>query len=505
MYTKFLLFFATVFLVYIYYRLNKLYSYFERNGIPYIKPILLLGNTKDWIFMKKALSMVYYDVYEKLDPHRFCGVFVGWRKVILVRDPELIRNILVKDFSYFYNREVEPTPKTDFLNENLMEMRGDEWKTLRAKLTTTFTPVKMKDMYPLIQDCGKKLHFILHNLVNKDILIKDICARYTTDVIGICAFGLNINSLNDPDSIFTQMGNRVLETSFINTLRAAFPKLDLFFDPFGSDNILQAFFLNFVKDTVQHRLDHKIVRGDLLDLLISLKLDADSHKSKQCHLAHQKNHTSIEMTDELMTAQCFAYFIGSFATSSSALSYMLLELAQNQHIQDKLRNEIITVLENNNNELTYEAMKQLKYMDMVIDETLRKYPVAGNICRACCKPYQIPDSEFVIPERTKIVISIRGIHYDPKYYEKPLEFYPEHFTEKAKARRPHFTFLPFGGGPRICIGERFAKMQIKVGAVNLLKDLSYHVSPKMKFPIEHAPGLFLFNVKGGIWLRCEKL
>ena len=82
----------------------------------------------------------------------------------------------------------------------------------------------------------------------------------------------------------------------------------------------------------------------------------------------------IEMTPELMTAQCFIFFIAGFETSSSTLSYMLLELAQNQHIQDKLRQEIINVLENNDNVLTYDALKEMKYLDMVIAGK-RKYSI----------------------------------------------------------------------------------------------------------------------------------
>lgn len=78
------------------------------------------------------------------------------------------------------------------------------------------------------------------------------------------------------------------------------------------------------------------------------------------------------MTVELMTAQSFLFFVAGFETSSSTLSFMLLELAQNQHVQDKLRDEIITVLENNDNELTYEAMKQMKYLEMVIEGNFQK-------------------------------------------------------------------------------------------------------------------------------------
>uniref|UniRef100_A0AAT9UTH4 Cytochrome P450 6PZ16 n=1 Tax=Maconellicoccus hirsutus TaxID=177089 RepID=A0AAT9UTH4_MACHI len=504
-------------LVYFYHRFKRLYSYFDHHGIPYVKPILVFGNTMEWCLMKKSLSMILADIYEKLEPHRFGGLFIGRRKVIIVRDTELIRSILVKDFSSFQDHvTAEDASKEDVLDRNLLSLRGEEWKNLRIKLTGTFTSGKMKLMFPLVRDCGAKMHSVLGNISqDEDILAKEICARYTTDVIGCCAFGLDIDSLNDPNSVFRQMGKRIFAFNIINVLRVMLPKLEFFFDLFHNDKAVKQFFLDLVKKTVKHREEHNIFRGDFLDLLINLKHDNDQKSNdRQAEEDVQKfisqvggkyTKTHIEMTDELITAQCFLFFAAGFGTSSSTMSYMLLELAQNQHIQDKLRAEIVTVLENNNNELTYEAIKQMKYLDMVINETLRKFPVGGHIDRVCSVPYQIPNSKFTIPEGFHLTISIRGIHYDPKYYERPLEFYPEHFTEQAKAQRPHYTFMPFGGGPRVCIAERFARMEIKVGAVYLLKNMSYHVSPKMKLPVEHAPEIALFEVKGGIWLRCKKL
>lgn len=241
---------------------------------------------------------------------------------------------------------------------------------------------------------------------------------------------------------------------------------------------------------------------------------------------------------------------------------MMLELAQNQTVQNKIRKEIQSVLESNNNELTYEVMKKMTYTDMAIAgqcyliaahatfksdinlpifvglEILRKYPPLGMVIRQTNKNYKIPDTEIVIPADTSVVISVYGIHTDAKYYENPEEFRPERFTEQEKAKRPNYTYLPFGDGPRGCIGrrlfyftnhyihnikeyiiiifsflilanlfiaKRFAKMQIKVGLVYMLKDSSYRVSPKMKFPLEFEKNFGLLTSLHGIWLQREKL
>uniref|UniRef100_A0AAT9UTF6 Cytochrome P450 6PZ15 n=1 Tax=Maconellicoccus hirsutus TaxID=177089 RepID=A0AAT9UTF6_MACHI len=513
--------FCAIFLsiIYLYYRFKNNYTYFERNGIPYIKPVLFFGNVADWVFMKKPLPVVHFELYKKLEPHSFAGVYLGGKKTFLIRDAELVKNILVKDFACFRDRGIKRDPH-DILSRNLFMMRGDDWKNLRIKLTSTFTSGKMKMMFPLVDECGSRLHEKMQKITDTDILIKDVCSRFTTDVIGSCAFGLEINSLDDPDSEFRKIGNRILDSSFTpvfrSIMRNMLPAVAKLSKHLHTDTTVQDFFVDLVQKTVKYREDNKIKRGDFLDLLINLKNDTSSQKSNDQQVQEDltkfldqlgENHvkSNIAMTFELMTAQCFVFFIAGFETSSSTLSYMLLELSQHQDIQQKVRQEIITVLQKHDNQLSYDMLKELKYLDLVIAETLRKYPITGNLVRECTQTYKIPDSKTIIEQGTPVVISILGIHHNEKYYEKPNDFYPEHFTEQAKSKRPNYAYLPFGEGPRICIGERFAKMQIKVGVVNLLKDFSYHLSPKTKLPTQFTAGATINDVKGGIWLQCRKL
>ncbi|XP_065214908.1 probable cytochrome P450 6a13 isoform X2 [Planococcus citri] len=457
------IFFSFVFL---YHRFRNSFSYFERNGIPYIKPLPIFGNVAGWILMRKSLSVIHFELYKKLEPHRFGGVYVGERKMLLIRDIELVKKILIKDFDHFHDRGTKRDLHTDILSRNLLFLKGDEWKTLRIKLTSTFTSSKMKRMFPLVKQYGTKLHSIIEEMTDKDeFFIKDVCSRFSIDVIGSCAFGLEINSLENPDSVFVKMGNRSSNSKFTykSIIRKVFPFLTKLSKKVIVDTIVQSFFVDKVQEIVECREQHKIVRGDFLDQLIHLKNETNSQKSqdeqaqadshqflnqidgKYCTNAH------IEMTPELMAAQTFQFFLANFESTSSTLSFMLLELAQHQHIQDRLRQEIRTVLENNNNQLTYETLQEMRYLDMVVAETLRKYPICGFLARHCTKTYEIPDSNIVLAEGTSIVIPVLGIHHDTKYYEKPYEFYPEHFTEEAQSKRPNYTYLPFGEGPRICI------------------------------------------------------
>uniref|UniRef100_A0AAT9UU18 Cytochrome P450 6PZ15 short isoform n=1 Tax=Maconellicoccus hirsutus TaxID=177089 RepID=A0AAT9UU18_MACHI len=276
--------FCAIFLsiIYLYYRFKNNYTYFERNGIPYIKPVLFFGNVADWVFMKKPLPVVHFELYKKLEPHSFAGVYLGGKKTFLIRDAELVKNILVKDFACFRDRGIKRDPH-DILSRNLFMMRGDDWKNLRIKLTSTFTSGKMKMMFPLVDECGSRLHEKMQKITDTDILIKDVCSRFTTDVIGSCAFGLEINSLDDPDSEFRKIGNRILDSSFTpvfrSIMRNMLPAVAKLSKHLHTDTTVQDFFVDLVQKTVKYREDNKIKRGDFLDLLINLKNDTSSQKS----------------------------------------------------------------------------------------------------------------------------------------------------------------------------------------------------------------------------------
>jgi cytochrome P450 family 6 len=85
---------------------------------------------------------------------------------------------------------------------------------------------------------------------------------------------------------------------------------------------------------------------------------------------------------------------------------------------------------------------------------MRKYPIAGVLSRECTKPYKLPDSDVHIEVGNLVAIPVHALHYDPKYYPNPEVFDPDRFTEEGKKTRPQFTYLPFGEGPRQCIGKR---------------------------------------------------
>jgi cytochrome P450 len=126
------------------------------------------------------------------------------------------------------------------------------------------------------------------------------------------------------------------------------------------------------------------------------------------------------------------------------MNFILFELAINQDVQRKLRNEITEKLNENEGILSYDSLNEMKYLDMVVSETLRKYPPINVVTRKCTKEYQIPNSKLVVPKGTQVTIPIYSLQRDPQYFPEPDKFDPERFSSENIHKIRPFTYLPFG-------------------------------------------------------------
>lgn len=177
---------------------------------------------------------------------------------------------------------------------------------------------------------------------------------YTVDGIGSCAFGLNCNSFKNPDSDFVKYGNRIFNPTVLEAakgfLTLALPKLAKLLRLVTTPADSAKFYMKVVEDTVRYREQNKVRRNDFMQILIDLK---------------NSDEDSLTLTE--IAAQAFIFFLGGFETSSTAMRFCLLELSLNQAIQQKVRDEVIDVLEEHDGKVTYEAISQMKYLGQVVD------------------------------------------------------------------------------------------------------------------------------------------
>uniref|UniRef100_A0A2P2I7R7 Cytochrome P450 6k1-like n=1 Tax=Hirondellea gigas TaxID=1518452 RepID=A0A2P2I7R7_9CRUS len=213
------------------------------------------------------------------------------------------------------------------------------------------------------------------------------------------------------------------------------------------------------------------------------------------------------LTEEVITAQCVLFYMAGYDTTATTLSFVSYCLALHPGIQQRLMQEIEDVIEQccpGDSAVTYEAIQQMTYLEMVFAETLRLYPPAPRVDRRCTKEYILPGTNVTIEVGTKITIPIYSIHRDSRYYPDPERFDPERFTSENKARRPQIVYMPFGSGPRNCIGKRFALMEAKIALVQLLQEFALLPCKKTQRPIALDRSSGLLKAQHGVWLRLAK-
>lgn len=443
---------ALIVIVIVYYKIK--FQYWKKRNVPFLEPSIPFGNLVNPLLATNHPSVNLKEQYDaaKSKGWKHCGIYMTSIPNYLVVDLDYVKNVLTRDFQYFTDRGFYYNEKDDPLSAHLFAIGGLKWRNLRMKLSPTFTSGKMKAMFNTLVECEPYLRTKIDIEISKNtpVDIKEALGCFTTDIIGNCAFGLDCNSIQEDNSPFRTFGKKILIFSKLQTLKIvfafSFPSLSRALGIKFVPEDVSSFFLKIIENTVNYREQNNFRRNDFLQLLIDLKNNEFAHDEGFMH-----DGTNLTM-DEL-SAQCFVFFLAGFETSSTTMSFALYELAKNPDLQQKLREEVNIVLEKHNDQITYDAIQEMKYMDQVIDETLRKYPPLPFVSRQCVKDYAVTDENVIIEKNTLVVVPVIGIHYDEDIYPNPYKFDPDRFSEKNKAARHKYAHLPFGEGPRQCIGN----------------------------------------------------
>ncbi|XP_011865160.1 PREDICTED: probable cytochrome P450 6a13 [Vollenhovia emeryi] len=484
----------------VYYYLTKNFNFWKSRGIRGPKPIPGFGNFKDVMLSNISMGDYFTELYNAYKDEPMIGVFTRTSPHLVVKDPDLIQDILIKDFTVFSHRGVPISENAEPLSQHLFLLEPKRWRPMRINLSPVFTPGKIKDMFSLILECADHLVQYLENIASKNEPVDccEIAAKYTTDVIGSCAFGIEMNALSNEESEFRRMGRKESTPTWTNILRIRvrqmFPRL---YDMLAYAKIIPLtegtkFFTRVVVETMVYREKNSITRNDFIDMLRELK-------------KHPEKLGDIEVTDSLLASQAFLFFLTGFETSSLTISHAMYELALNQKMQDELREEVDELYAKCGQDLTYDNINKMDYLNKIFRETLRKYPSVPFLMRQAMSNYTFNGTKVSIPKGQRVWIPIYAIQRDPDFYPKPDIFDPERFNEEAVQSRHPMVYQPFGDGPRNCIGSRFAVYQTKLGLIKMLRN--YRIETCEKTPISYVndPRTFLLMPKGGLHLKIVKL
>ncbi|XP_027269458.1 cytochrome P450 3A31 [Cricetulus griseus] len=445
---------------------------FKKQGIPGPKPLPFLGT-----LLSYYKGVWKFDIECRKKYGKIWGLFDGQTPLFSVTDTEMIKNVLVKEcYSVFTNRR-------DFGPVGLMSKavsisKDEEWKRIRALLSPTFTSGKLKEMFPIIEQYGDILVKYLRREAEKGkpVITKEVFGAYSMDVITSTAFGVSVDSLNNPKDPFVEKARKLLRFDFFDPLFLSvvlFPFITPIYERlnvslFPKDSI--EFFRKFVYKMKEHRLDYNQKhRVDFLQLMMNAH---DNSKDKESHKA---------LSDMEIIAQSIIFIFAGYETTSSTLAFALYLLATHPDIQKKLQEEIDVALPNKTRP-TYDKVMEMEYLDMVMNETLRLYPIGNRLERVCKRDVQM-DGVFV-PKGSIVMVPVFALHYDPQYWPEPEEFRPERFSKENKGSIDPYVFMPFGNGPRNCIGMRFALMNMKLALTKVLQNFSFQPCKETQMPMK---------------------
>ncbi|XP_052081064.1 cytochrome P450 3A4-like [Mytilus californianus] len=482
------------------------HSLWRRLGYPGPIPFPFLGNLKDMAL--KGVSKNDQDLVPKYGC--VVGIYNGTIPVLLVTDPDLIKEIFIRESQTFTNRVVI-FPVDEVLDSMISVSEDEHWKFIRSIMQPTYTSGKLKNILPTVQkSCDDLVNIIAQGVRGGDVIeVKKICGGFTMDVICSTAFGLNTNSLKEPDNDFVAYSQGILTSDLVRPYLLTcmvFPFLKnvmgyLFKVPkFGRG--VEEFFRNVVSQIMAERkINNNINFRDFIQSMIT----AQNVKPKSSALQTDNGEEIFSayknkgMTENEIVMNSMIFFGAGYDLTSNTLMFAVYELALHTEIQEKLFEEI-------NNEIgkeapPYESLSSLQYLDMFLSEVLRLHAAFHRINRHTKNDITV--NGMFIPKGTDVTIPISALHRISQYWPDPDKFDPQRFTQENKAKRPMYSYLPFGLGPRVCVGMRLVVMETKMALIAMIQNFKYFSCSKTEIPIPLEKGL-LARPLNGVYLRVEK-
>ncbi|KAI8038370.1 hypothetical protein M5D96_008264, partial [Drosophila gunungcola] len=379
------------------------------------------------------------------------GFFVFQTPALMVRDPELIRQVLVKNFNSFLNRYESADVEDTMGALTLPLAKYHHWKESRQCMSQLFTSGRMREIiYPQI--LNSYLNRKLRSHPSRVLPLGRMCQLYTTDVTGNLFYSLDVGGLRRGRSQLLKKTKELFNTNF----RKVLDFMIVFFLPKWT---------SLLRPKISRSSDHYSQHPDFI------------------------------------ASQAGIILLAGFETSSALMGFTLYELAKAPGIQERLRRELCEAF-GSTSTLSYETLNALPYLKMA----LRLYPAAAFVNRECTssEPEGVslqPHVDFVVPPGMPAYISILGLHRDEKYWPEPYRFDPERFApERTKDIHP-MTYIPFGAGPHGCIGNRLGILQLKLGIAHILKLYWVEVCERTVAEIRFNPKSFMLKSQDEIYLR----
>jgi cytochrome P450 len=404
-----------------------------------------------------------------------------WRRMFIINEPNAIRHVLLDNAANYTKSEVGRRLLEPGLGRGLLTSEGDTWRRHRRIMAPSFDPRSVAGYAPIMTAVTEEL------LARWDALPEprqtDVAAAMMHSTLHIISRAM---FSSDSDEIVDTVESGV--NTYQNTVRPSL--LDLLHVPLWLTRIIAPQPTHGIFDEFDKKVDRLLTeRGR--------EPDAEPKDLLARLLAARDSEGGGAMTGEEVRDQVVTIFMAGHETTSQALSWTWYLLAQHPAIEGKLHDELAAVL--GRRTPRYEDVGNLRYARMVIEESMRLYPPAHTIGRAPIAADEVLGQR--IPAGAEVLIMPWLLHRKPSLWENPERFEPGRFAPERAAARPRFAYIPFGAGPRICIGAAFALTE----AVLILATIAqrYRLRLKPGHPVE-PQGLITLRPRYGLQMILER-
>lgn len=395
----------------------------------------------------------------------------GLKEAIVTIDPAVIQHVLKTNADNYHKSEIQVKRMGHFLGKGLLTTEGEAWRAQRKLIQTGFSPKSLGTLTAIMQDSlNESLAGFDQATQEGSVEVYSQFMRITFSMVARSLFGASL-----PEAEIQQISHTICTVQEFIVRQTLQPYLNPWFSISGqlkkhedmrreADAILMPY--------IQARRNTP-PGDDLLQTLLDARY-ADGNG----------------MPDDLILSESMQLLVAGHETSSNSLSWMLYLLASNPDALARVREEFDTVLQGR--QLTYADILKFEFAGQVIHEALRLYPPFWMIDRMAVADDQVGDMQ--IPAGSMVINYVYGAHHYEPNWPDPESFDPSRFTKDAMKSRAPFTFLPFGGGPRICIGNQYAILQILMILAELLRRYDFSVVPNQH--IEARPMVILRPANG---------
>ncbi len=393
-------------------------------------------------------------------------------------DRDIIQHVLQKNHKNYHKSPIQSEKLGMFLGKGLLTTNGAYWLKQRRLIQPGFHREKLANIVRIMnREIDKALDHYEQLAAQGNWF--DMHHEMMELTFRVVAMSLFSTELKEEDLFALRETVEVLQAYVVRLVRQ--PYLTPFFKLFGTH-----------KNRVQRVTDY----NEIILKLINLRRESGEEQDDllDMMLASRYEETNEGMTDEQLIAETSVLFAAGHETSANALTWMFYLLSKHPEVIEKIREEIKTTL--GDQEPGFENLMLLGYTKNVIQEGMRLYPPAWVLDRIALEDDEV--NGIKIPKGTYVFPYVYGVHHSATHWDDPEAFRPERFNEKPAS----YTYFPFGGGPRLCIGNNFALMEMQLVLSRLLK--RYNPKFKTDHPIEMQPQVTLSS-KFGMQMKLEKM